>query len=203
MRFTKPWGRLKPSSSQPFPFPAAPHLRTALLSDIRCFDSVAIYPPVRWRSLSLFTPQILAGTTDDLQKYAQGIFRGEWDGPVEIAIFNLTEAGRAPLSPSERDVLWRAFRAPVYEVLFDRHAGLLASECEAHEGWHVRHAQLRFDMRTGAIVFKKNGFASAALDTGLTAAGMDGMCACGDEAPLLRGIAEARSKPVRVRAAGA
>ncbi len=107
------------------------------------------------------------------------------------------------MTPAERDKLWRAFHVPVYEVLFHPEVGVLASECEAHEGWHVRHARLRFDMQSSAIVFRKNGLASSPINSGLTAAGLDGVCACGDEAPLLRGVKATASKPVRVKAVGA
>jgi len=195
---------MRASSSRSLPFPAAPHLRTALLGELDCFDAVATYPEIRWRQLSSFSPQILAGTTDDLQAFAAGVFRGAWDVPsLDTAVFNLTAVGANPLAALQRDKLWRAFHIPVYEVLFDQDAGLLASECEARDGWHVRHNQLRFDMQSGAIVFRKNGVFASPLVTGLTAEGMDGVCACGDEAPLLRGVKAFQSKPLRVQAVGA
>jgi hypothetical protein len=194
---------MRASSSRSLPFPAAPHLRTALLSDVGCFDAVT-YPEIRWRQLFSFAPQILAGMTQDLQTFADGVFRGMWDVPsLDTAIFNLTAVGRHPLDSPQRDRLWRAFRVPIYEVLFDEDAGLLASECEAHEGWHIRHTQLRFDMQSGAILFRKNGASASPLITGLTADGLDGVCACGDEAPLLRGVRRYQSKPLRVQAVGA
>jgi len=195
---------MRASSGRSLPFPAAPHLRTALLGDLDCFDSVATYPEIRWRQISLFAPQVLAGRTGDLQKFADGVLRSEWELPsLDTAVFNLTALGHRPMTPAERDKLWHAFHVPVYEVLFDPDTGVLASECEAHEGWHVRHARLRFDMQNGAIIFRKNGLASSPINSGLTAAGLDGVCACGDEAPLLRGVKAIQSKPVRVKAAGA
>jgi hypothetical protein len=121
---------------------------------------------------------------------------------LDTAVFNLTIVGRDPLSAAQREKLWRAFRVPVYEVLFDREAGILASECEAHEGWHVRNLQLRFDLQTGAIVFRKD-IAASPLSTGLTAAGLDGVCPCGDEAALLRAVRAIESRPLRVKAIGA
>jgi hypothetical protein len=194
---------MRASSGRFLPFPAAPHLRTALLGDVGCFD-VATYPEIRWRQLSAFAPQILAGMTQDLQTFADGVFRGVWNVPsLDTALFNLTGVGDHPLTLPQRDRLWRAFHVPVYEVLFDEHAGLLASECEAHEGWHIRHTQLRFDMQGGAILFRKNGVFASPLITGLTADGLDGVCACGDEAPLLRGVRRYQSKPLRVQAVGA
>jgi hypothetical protein len=205
MRFPKPWLRGKTclSSSRSLPFPAGPHLRTALLGNRECFDAVATYPQVRWREISLFAPRVLAGTTSDLQAFAAGVFQNAWDVPsLDTAIFGLTNPGDAPLTTAQREQLWRAFHLPVYEVLFDDR-GVLASECEAHEGWHIRHSQLRFDLATGAIVIRKNGAAGNMLSTGLMADGLDGVCRCGDEAPLLRGVRALESKPVRVRAAGA
>ena len=203
MRFPKPWLRRKTclSSNRSLPFPAAPHLRTALLGNRDSFDAVATYPHIRWREISSFGPQILAGTTADLQAFAAGIFDNAWDAPsLDTAVFNLTTPGQAPLTRAQRDQLWRAFHVPVYEVLFDDMAGVLASECEAHEGWHIRNSQLRFDLAGGAIVIRKNGASGSMLSTGLMADGLDGVCPCGDEAPLLRGVRALESKPVRVRA---
>jgi hypothetical protein len=167
------------------------------------FDA-ATYPEIRWRELSSFAPQVLAGMTEDLENFAYGVFLGAWEAPpLDTAVFNLTVLGHDPITASRREKLWRAFRVPVYELLFDREAGVLASECEAHEGWHVRNKELRFDMQSGAIVFRKNGLGSSPLATGLTAAGLDGVCACGDEAVLLRGVKPAESRPLRVKAVGA
>ena len=136
--------------------------------------------------------------------FTDGVFRGAWDVPsLDTAVFNLTAVGQNPMTSPQRDKLWRAFHVPVYEVLFDEDTGLLASECEAHEGWHIRHTQLRFDMQSGAILFRKNGAFASPLITSLTADGLDGVCACGDEAPLLRGVRRYQSKPLRVQAVGA
>lgn len=195
---------MRDSSGRSLPFPAGPHLRTALLGDLEHFDGAATYPEIRWRSLSTFAPQVLAGTTDDLAAFADGVFHGAWRAPLlDTAVFNLTTIGRVPLTPAQRDKLWRVFRVPVYELLFDREAGVLASECEAHEGWHVRNQQLRFDLQTGAIIFRKNGPAASPLATGLTAVGLDGVCPCGDEAILLRGVKVIESRPLRAKAIGA
>lgn len=195
---------MRASSGRSLPFPAGPHLRTALLGDLEHFDAAAAFPEIRWRSLSSFAPQVLAGTTEDLAAFAEGVFQGAWRAPsLDTAVFNLTAIGRNPLTAAQRDKLWRTFRVPVYELLFDREAGVLASECEAHEGWHVRNQQLRFDLQTGAVVFRKNGLAASPLATGLTAAGLDGVCPCGDETGLLRGVRAVESRPLRVKAVGA
>jgi hypothetical protein len=195
---------MRASSGRSLPFPAGPHLRTALLGDLDYFDGAAAYPEIRWRSVFSFAPQVLAGTTEDLAAFADGVFHGAWRAPLlDTAVFNLTAVGHEPLTQAQRDKLWRVFRVPVYELLFDREAGVLASECEAHEGWHVRNQQLRFDLQTGAIVFRRNGLAASPLATGLTAAGLDGVCPCGDEAALLRAVRAVESRPLRVIAVGA
>jgi hypothetical protein len=168
------------------------------------FDAAATYPEIRWRYLFSFAPQVLAGTTEHLEAFADGVFEGLWQAPaLDTAVFNLTTVGHIPITAAQRDKLWRAFRVPVYELLFDGNSGILASECEAHEGWHVRHQQLRFDLKSGAILFRNNGLGSSPLATGLTAAGLDGVCPCGDEAPLLREVRAIESRPLRVKAVGA
>ena len=84
-----------------------------------------------WRQF-LLLPGNSGGMTQDLQTFADGVFRGEYVPSLDTALFNLTGVADHPLTLPQRDRLWRAFHVPVYEVLFDEHAGLLASECEAH-----------------------------------------------------------------------
>lgn len=181
-----------------------PHLRSALLGPIDCLEQTAVYPEGRWREIGTLPLDILAGTVEQLQSFASKVFRGTLKSPgLTVAVFAFSSAGQEPLNATQREQLWRAFGVPVYELLIDKEAGVLASECETHEGWHVRHRQLRFELSSGRIIFQKHGLAASPVFTGLTASGLDGMCACGDESPLLRNVSLQQVKQRRARAATA
>lgn len=183
------WSRARATTSRVLPFPAAPHLRLALVGEFGCFPGTATYPQERWRDLIPYRPNIIAAEPGILANLAEYVFHGAWENPsVDTAIFPLIAVGQGPTPDDQRLRIWRAFRVPIYELLIDADEGILASECEAYEGWHPRHPQLRFDMRTGRIVFQKHGLSASPISTGLTADGLDGICACGSEAPLLRNV---------------
>jgi hypothetical protein len=42
------------------------------------------------------------------------------------------------LAPVDREALWRAFHVPVFEQIIGARGQLLAAECEAHDGVHIR-----------------------------------------------------------------
>jgi hypothetical protein len=179
----------------------------ALVGEFGWLPGTAIFPHERWRDLIPYRPNVIAGEPGVLANLAEYVFHGAWDDPsVDTAIFSLIGVGHSPMPEAQRLRIWRAFRVPIYELLIDADEGILASECEAYEGWHLRHPQLRFDLRTGKIVFQKHGLSASPIPTGLTADGLDGICACGAEAPLLRNvrplICEPRAEQTFVKAVG-
>jgi hypothetical protein len=165
---------------------------------------VAVYAEHRWREVSLYQPNILAAEPPTLAKFAEYVFRGVWETRcIDTAVFALTAVGQQPMTEEQRLLSWRAFRVPVYELLVDGDEGVLAAECEAHEGWHVHHPLLRFDLQTGRIIFQKHGLSASPIPSGLTADGLDGICACGAAAPLLRNVRTQQVEQDRVQAARA
>jgi hypothetical protein len=97
-------------------------------------------------------------------------------GSVDHAIFTTAECGGSMLSDSTRVVLWQAFGVPVYELLMSAQGALLASECEAHEGWHVQ-PNARFAAINDEIVLLTGG--KSATPTGLTGRLEASRCPCG------------------------
>jgi hypothetical protein len=221
MRFPRPraWSRARAASSHTLPFPAVPNLRAALVGDLGCFENVAVFPLAqressvpfcasslgdRWREISQYRPNILVAESATLDKFAEYVFHGVWQTPsVDTAVFALTVIGRNPITEEQRLLSWRAFRVPIYELLVDADEGVLAAECEAHEGWHVHHPKLRFELKTGRIIFQKHGLSASPVLSGLTADGLDGVCACGGIAPLLRNVRAQSVEQIRVQAARA
>jgi hypothetical protein len=184
------------------PFPATRETRVAMLGERAQFDHVRSYSDDRWHEIPSFAPQILVGDVKRLIRISHHIFRGTITfSSLDRAVFALTHVGQVPIKDDQRERLWRAFHVPMYELYVDEEAGMLAGECEAYSGWHVRHPKLRFDLRTGAILFQKHGLAASPVPTGLTAEGLDGCCACDDPSPLLRDVRSAQALPILVRTA--
>lgn len=120
------------------PFPGAVKLRAAQIAPISSFDRVVAFAPERWQDLQSFRPQVLVGRQADLLRLAAAVELGTVDtSSVDHAVFVLTECGDQPISDVSRVVLWQTFGVPVYELLIGKRGALLASECEAHQGWHV------------------------------------------------------------------
>jgi hypothetical protein len=80
------------------------------------------------------------------------------------AVFPLRQASDPFLSERERDALWDLFEVPVYSLLIDRKGAVIACECEAQNGLHIR------DPRGGGLPFGR-------LETSL--------CECGRPGPRL------------------
>jgi len=76
-----------------------PHLRTALLGEMACFDGVTVYPESRWRAIPSFSPNILAGTAEQLHSFAAAAFRNRWKlASLNVAVFVFTVEGQEPLT---------------------------------------------------------------------------------------------------------
>lgn len=65
--------------------------------------------------------------------------------PLRFPCIAFTGPVHGMLSGDDRDLLWRAFRVPVFEQLLGVHGEVLAEECEAHDGLHVREEDVLFE----------------------------------------------------------
>ena len=127
--------------------------------------------------------------TGALVTAAHAVFSGDLAlESVDTAVFALTQVGGTPVAPPERDLIWRAFQVPLYELYVDSEWNLLGAECEAHDGWHLRSLDAKFYLEGGEL-FLRQPARAAPIRTGLTASCIDSLCECGDVAPLARAIA--------------
>jgi phenylacetate-coenzyme A ligase PaaK-like adenylate-forming protein len=111
-----------------------------------------------------FEPQAMAGTLAQLEAMAAaGI-------TLSHAIVVMGRCGDARVTEEDRERLWSRFRVPVFEQIIAEDGGLLAAECEAHEGLHIESDALT--VNAGDV----NGSA----------------CACGRTTPRLVFAQEAR-----------
>ncbi len=180
LRFSTNIRRFRPETRnrRQLPFPAAPHLRVAQLGGaVSAFGAVQSFSHEQWYELEGFHPQVLMGSPSDLRRVAELAERGVIDlGDLDRAVFALTRCGDAPVNDVVRVVLWQAFGVPVYEVFVGSGGSLLASECEAHEGWHIEPSA-KFAAVKGEIVLDMPG--RPAIATGLTGRVEVELCSCG------------------------
>lgn len=161
----------------------------AQLGETATFDGVSAFPPERRNELKAFAPQVLVAPTGALVTAAHAVFSGDLAlESVDTAVFALTQVGGTPVAPPERDLIWRAFQVPLYELYVDSEWNLLGAECEAHDGWHLRSLDATFYLEGGEL-FLRQPARAAPIRTGLTASCIDSLCECGDVAPLARAIA--------------
>src|SRR5436305_10520281 len=101
------------------------------------FEKACYFPVNELEALKAFSPQALVGSSAHLLQLARNVSSGDSAFPdLDGAVFVLTDFRDAPLNDWERTALWKAFSVPVYELVLADDGALLASECEAQEGWH-------------------------------------------------------------------
>ena len=174
-------------SRHKLPLPASATVRVAQVSATdEVFDAAQPFQRDRWDELSVFRPSVLVGSAVDLLGLAELRQRHVLDlTSVDHAIFVLTECGDRPVSDVTRVVLWQTFGVPVYELFVAQSGMLLASECEAHEGWHVDPAA-GFSLCDGELVVEEHGRSGAR--TGLNGAIRLDLCPCGRRGMRLTNI---------------
>jgi hypothetical protein len=161
--------------AQLFWFPLPKPARTALLAaglrgpspDSREFALDDLPALGAWAPQVLVLPLGLALSLADQKQ------RGLFDLPsLDTAMVVLTSTEDSPLADHHRDLLWHAFGVPVFEQLRGTDGAVIASECEAHDGLHLRNSE-PFHM-PGEIVADH--------------------CACGLETPRLRSVVSVRAR---------
>lgn len=170
-------GFRRASTRRQLPFPATPNLRVAHLAPISLFDRAAAFPEERWPEFEIYRPQALVGSAAQLHTLRDQVEIGSVDvASVDHAVFVLTGWGEKPVSDISRVVFWQAFGVPIYELFVDPTGTLLASECEAQEGWHIeQHA--KFTVMDGELMVDMPRQKS--VPTGLFGHIETAVCACG------------------------
>jgi phenylacetate-coenzyme A ligase PaaK-like adenylate-forming protein len=152
-------------------------LRAAQLTAAASFEGADAFPPERWRDLKTFAPNVLIGPASALQRLMERMDLPTLElTSVDHAVFVLTEVGDKPVSDSTRAVLWQHFGVPVYELYLDSRGVLLASECEAQDGWHVESGARFFLQNRELMVQSTPG---GPVRTGLVRFLESARCACG------------------------
>ena len=106
-----------------------------------------------------FAPAVIAGTRTQLLALAA-------DAPkITHALVVLARSEDMLLTAADREMLWRAFRVPMFEQIVGPRGERLASECEAHDGLHLETKDVAQD----------RDWTGFAID--------EGLCACGLRTP--------------------
>jgi hypothetical protein len=140
-RFPTPVTVFRPRNTSriQFPFFFAQGVKAAQISGVPEFANAVSFAPERWGELSAFEPRVLVGYGLELQRLAAMSQSGRFClTTVNLAIFALTDCGNRPIGDALRESLWQTFGVPVYELIVAPGCRLLASECEAHDGWHLQ-----------------------------------------------------------------
>jgi hypothetical protein len=178
--------RSQGTARRKLPLVAAANLRIAQIGNRADFDSVRVFRPGEWSSIEAYRPRILTGTAANLQELAERVELKVIElSSVDHAIFVLTRCGDEPLSDVQRVVLWQTFGVPVYEIFIAPGGALAASECEAHEGWHLEPGAT-LSLVNGELVL--DGFGRHSVHTGLSAFIEREPCACGREGARLMNV---------------
>lgn len=140
------------------------------------FERASYLPGSGLEALVEFRPQALVGSSAHLLDLGRQVQSGNVRFPdLDCAVFVITDFRDAPLSDTDRTALWHAFSVPVYEVVLADDGALLASGCEAQEGWHIE-AGVRFSRVNDQLWYSRRGRQTG---TGLVGQIQDELCACG------------------------
>lgn len=188
MRVRIRWKRPQEPPSCLLPFPASSDLRIVQVGDFPILTGLAWFYVEWWEALRAHQPDILAGHRDALTRLAELVKRRRIDLALGRALFTLTRVGERPLPDAARDQLWDAFGVPVYELYVTGNGVILASECEAHNGWHVNPETARISKLAGEphVVLNRlgsNGREYQAVGMGFAADMTSETCDCGQTTP--------------------
>jgi hypothetical protein len=169
------------------PFPIHPQMRLAQLSESApAFGVLAGFRPESAIHLEGFSPNMLVGSTADLQSLAEQVDLGTVDlSCVDHAVIVLTRCGESPVSDVMRVVFWQVFGVPVFEIFTAPDDSILGYECELHEGWHLAPG-VEFSEMDGELILDAEGVCG--LHTALSGFISNDKCPCGREGPRLMDV---------------
>ncbi|MGH9673057.1 MAG: hypothetical protein ACRD44_07730 [Bryobacteraceae bacterium] len=179
---------------EPIALPWDPQLRVAAVAPwFRLERRVEVFMQTSPRELESFRTEILAAPLRALRCLAVKALQGRLRLPhLRYGVLVFSGLGFEPPRAWDRELFWRAFQAPVFTQLRGLHGELLAFECEAHRGLHVRTDQAVFEVRpelhTELLVTSLANlrYPVPRLATGMTATIEHSPCGCGLGTPRLR-----------------
>jgi hypothetical protein len=151
---------------------------------------------VAW--LQSYAPEALVMPLDLALSLADHMRRGLYELPsLKTAVVVLTSLEDSPLAAHHRDLLWQAFRVPVFEQLRGWGGAVIARECEVHDGLHVDESVAILHLLEDEILVTElstTGEPIIRARTGLTGEIVTAVCECGGETPRLRSLLTVRAR---------
>lgn len=143
------------------------------------FESAIYFAPRRGSGLEEFKPQVLIGSALHLESLAQAAEAGQFRlQSLTFALYVIATSHEAPLADQTRRTLWQAFGVPVYEIFLDHESLPVATECAAHEGWHVEGG-VTFMLESKELWYQRKR--GVRRGTGLKGKLTAELCPCGRE----------------------
>jgi hypothetical protein len=137
------------------------------------------FDPADLDGIRQFSPEALVAPLETALDFAVQSLTGQAVIPsLQLAVVVLTRRGGMPLTPSHRDVLWRAFAVPAFEFLRSSSGVVIARECEVHDGLHIDPHAISHASPDG------DEFVLAGAD-----------CDCGAETPRLKRLSSTTDFP--------
>jgi hypothetical protein len=182
---------------QPLVFPLHSAGRIALLEGgFHPSRNVREFAAADLRSLVRYEPEALVCPLDTALSLADLKLRGLFDLPsLNMALVVLTRLDDSPLAGHHRDLLWQAFRVPVFEQVRGWDGTIIARECEVHDGLHVAESSVIPHLHEDELLVTQLTISEKPLvrvRTGLAAEIVTGHCECGSETPRLRNLMPVR-----------
>jgi hypothetical protein len=138
--------------------------------------------PDGWRARLGFRAETIAGP---LQALLRLVGSGEKLPSSVRRVVVHRALGELLLSERTRETLWRAFELPVFEELRGTGGEVLAFECDAHAGLHLKKDSAIFEILNGELVVTSLAavvYPVVRLRTGIEGTIEVGVCPCGETA---------------------
>jgi hypothetical protein len=185
--------RVERRSLLALPFTMQDDIRVAQISGLPEFEIARAFRRAQWSELPAFRPEVLIGYGFDLDRLAEKVANRQMDlATVDRAIFALTDCGSNPITDALRDRLWQVFGVPVYELIVVPGCRLLASECEAHDGWHLQPGTDAYQVK-GEVIYDIPP--ARYLHSGFTGEIQTARCECGRPTNRLKNLTPCLPQP--------
>jgi len=144
-----------------------------------------------------YTPDAVVAPLNTALLLADQRLLGKFGLPsLRTAIAVVTRINDAPLASHHRDLLWRAFGVPIFEILLGWDGSVIARECELHDGLHIECDVVLPIIRGEELLLTHLNETEQPIvlgRTGYSGAVFTSRCECGSEAARLLNL-----MPVRV-----
>jgi hypothetical protein len=141
-------------------------------------------------------PDGLAAPVETLRALASLILSGKhWFPALRFGVIAFSGLNWRLPDEEDREAVWKAFQVPLFGQVRGFNGELLASECEAHDGFHVNEEAAVFEASEhGLLVTSLSNlrYPVLRLISGFDARIENRVCLCGMKTARLTGLRRAR-----------